>query len=407
MTNSTFYAKIGISAKEHDQFVTQHPQINLLQSSAWASVKKQWQNERIGIYQGDKQVASMSVLIRPLPMGFSLIYIPRGPVMDYDNLELVKFTIKTLKTYGKGHKALFIKCDPAILLKQYQIGETSSELPAGLKAIEHLKKAGAYWTGLTTAISESIQPRFQANIHTQDDIENTFAKHTKRLMKDAKRRGVETYRGNQSDIETFSKLVGLTEERQKISLRNEAYFKSIMDIYGDDAYLHIATINISQKLADYKSQLIGIEQDIASTAPHQKKRLSKLQDQQQSLQKYISEFETYAVTYPDKVAIAGILSISYGNVMEMLYAGMNADFKKCYPQYLLYPTVFKDAHEHQIIWANMGGVEGTLDDGLTKFKANFNPTIEEFIGEFNIPVSPFYHAANSFYNIRKYLRHKS
>lgn len=37
----------------------------------------------------------------------------------------------------------------------------------------------------------------------------------------------------------------------------------------------------------------------------------------------------------------------------------------------------------------MGGVEGTLDDGLTKFKDNFNPTINEFIGEFDIPIYPF------------------
>ena len=37
----------------------------------------------------------------------------------------------------------------------------------------------------------------------------------------------------------------------------------------------------------------------------------------------------------------------------------------------------------------MGGVEGSLDDGLTKFKDNFNPTINEMIGEFDIPVYPF------------------
>ena len=29
---------------------------------------------------------------------------------------------------------------------------------------------------------------------------------------------------------------------------------------------------------------------------------------------------------------------------------------------------------------NMGGLEGSLNDGLIKFKANFNPTINEFIG---------------------------
>lgn len=90
--------------------------------------------------------------------------------------------------------------------------------------------------------------------------------------------------------------------------------------------------------------------------------------------------------------------------MEMLYAGMNDEFKKFYPQYSLYPKVFEDAFADGIIWANMGGVEGTLDDGLTKFKSNFNPSIEEYIGEFNIPVSPFYKLGMLAYNWRKKAR---
>ncbi|WP_462289643.1 peptidoglycan bridge formation glycyltransferase FemA/FemB family protein, partial [Holdemanella biformis] len=53
-------------------------------------------------------------------------------------------------------------------------------------------------------------------------------------------------------------------------------------------------------------------------------------------------------------------------------------------------------------WSNMGGVEGTLDDGLTKFKDNFNPTINEFIGEFDIPVYPFmYRLTQKAYKILK------
>ncbi|AGM97936.1 hypothetical protein K710_0131 [Streptococcus iniae SF1] len=179
-----------------------------------------------------------------------------------------------------------------------------------------------------------------------------------------------------------------------------------METYGDDAYLHLAKVNIPKKLEQYQNQLKVVEEELEKTQDHQKKRLCRLSDQQKSLQKYISEFEQFAVKYPEEVAIAGIISISYGNVMEMLYAGMNDDFKKFYPQYLLYPKVFSDAYDNGIIWSNMGGVEGSLDDGLTRFKSNFNPTIEEFIGEFNIPVSPFYKLANGLYKLRKRLRNR-
>lgn len=90
-----------------------------------------------------------------------------------------------------------------------------------------------------------------------------------------------------------------------------------------------------------------------------------------------------------EIAIAGILSIQYGNTCEMLYAGMDERFKKFMPQYKEYVENFKWAFDRGCLWSNMGGVEGSLDDGLTKFKDNFNPTINELIGEFDIPVYPF------------------
>lgn len=46
-----FDYKIGISEEEHDTFVIQHPQVNLLQSSSWAKIKDNWGNERLGFYK--------------------------------------------------------------------------------------------------------------------------------------------------------------------------------------------------------------------------------------------------------------------------------------------------------------------------------------------------------------------
>ncbi|VGX05232.1 femAB family protein [Streptococcus pyogenes] len=319
MTNLTFYAKIGISEEEHDSFVKEHQQISVLQGSDWAKIKNQWENERIGIYKEEKQVASLSLLIKLLPLGRSIIYIPRGPVMDYLDRDLVVFTMKTLKDYGKTKKALFIKYDPAILLKQYALGQEEEEKPLALAAIKNLQEAGVHWTGLTMEIADSIQPRFQANIYTQENLEMQFPKHTRRLIKDAKQRGVETYRASQSELHKFSKIVSLTEKRKNISLRNEAYFQKLMTTYGDKAYLHLAKVNIPQKLDQYRQQLNLINQDITRTQAHQKKRLKKLEDQKASLERYITEFEGFTDQYPEEVVVAGILSISYGNVMEMLW----------------------------------------------------------------------------------------
>lgn len=57
-----FTYKIGISTSEHDRFVIDSPQTNLLQSSSWAKIKDSWGNDRLGFYQDDKLVAVASVL---------------------------------------------------------------------------------------------------------------------------------------------------------------------------------------------------------------------------------------------------------------------------------------------------------------------------------------------------------
>ena len=101
-------------------------------------------------------------------------------------------------------------------------------------------------------------------------------------------------------------------------------------------------------------------------------------------------------------AIAGILSVNYGKTCEMLYAGMDERFKQFMPQYKEYVENFKWAFEKGCTMASMGGVEGTLDDGLTKFKDNFAPTINEFIGEFDIPVNRLlYYPSKIAYNRMK------
>lgn len=399
--------KVGISAQEHDDFVKASNQTNLLQSASWAKVKSNWRNERLAIYKGDQMVAAASILIRPLPLGLTMFYIPRGPVMDYSNKELVTYTLQTLKAFGKSQRAIFISFDPHILLKQYRLGETVEENADSLRILQILQDTGVHWKGRTMDIAATIQPRFQANVYTQENLTATFPKHSKRLMKDALNRGVKTKRGTLEDLDAFTQVISLTENRKGIALRNKAYFQNIMTTYGKDAYLHLATVNPTDRLKDYKKQLEQLQKDLADTAPHQKKRLTKLTEQKTSVTKYINELEHYAADYPGEITIAGILSIRFGNTMEMLYAGMNNDFKRFYPQYLLYPQVFEDAYQDSIDWANMGGVEGDLKDGLTKFKANFNPMIEEYIGEFELPVNRLlYKAAGVALQIRQKLRRK-
>ena len=113
--------KTNIDAKTHDDFVKQSPLCNLLQSSNWAKIKDNWDSCITGVYQKDKLVASGLILIKHLPLSFTMMYIPRGPIMDYENKELVKFYLKELKKWAKTKHCLFISFDPAIKLREFDL----------------------------------------------------------------------------------------------------------------------------------------------------------------------------------------------------------------------------------------------------------------------------------------------
>ena len=86
-----------LDADAHDKFISQSEFGNLLQSSRWSQIKNNWDHAIVGVFDGDLQLAASLVLIKHLPLGFTMMYIPRGPIMDYGNSELVVFFFKELK----------------------------------------------------------------------------------------------------------------------------------------------------------------------------------------------------------------------------------------------------------------------------------------------------------------------
>ena len=382
----------NINRNEYDAFVKSNPYCNLLQSYAWASIKQNWDHIYTGVYDDNKKlVAAGLVLIKKLPLSFTMFYLPRGPIMDYKDESLVSFYFSELKKVAKKRHCLFIKFDPLIHVNDYKSSEYNTDRYEDTQMyLDIFKKIGAKHHGFTMNIADTVQPRFQSNVYKTDDIEGTLPKHTKRLIKDADRRNVEIIHGGAELVDEFSRLVEMTEERKQVALRNKEYFKLLMDTYSEDGVIFLAQCNLVQLSQSAHQRKAELDKEIQDTPENAKKKLRRLEDQIRSVEKDIKEFDEMLEEFgkEDKpISIAGILSIQYGDTCEMLYAGMDERFKKFMPQYKEYVENFRWAFERGCQWSNMGGVEGTLDDGLTKFKDNFNPTINELIGEFDLPVN--------------------
>ena len=399
--------KIGITAEEHDEFVKTSPQTNLLQSSDWAKIKDNWGNERLGVYQNHKLVAVASILIQPLPLGFTMLYIPRGPIMDYQNSELVSFMLQSIKTYAKSKRAVFAKFDPSLFLRKGLIGQETSDQEATLAIIQSLKECGVEWVGRTEDMGETIQPRFQANIYKEYFTEDQLSKSTKQAIRTARNKGVEVIFGGTELVDEFAALMKKTEARKGIHLRGRDYYEKLLTTYAGQSYITLSRINLAQRLASLKEQL---EKNQAEASRfNEKTKPGKIDNNRQEKERLEEEIQFLLQELKagqEIVSLSGTLTLEFGGTSENVYAGMDENFRRYQPAILTWYETAQHAFDRGATWQNMGGVENQLDGGLYHFKSKFNPMIEEFVGEFNLPTSMLYPLVNKAYQLRKKLRNK-
>ena len=399
--------KIGITAEEHDEFVKNSPQTNLLQSSDWAKIKDNWGNERLGVYQDQKLVAVASILIQPLPLGFTMLYIPRGPIMDYQNSQLVSFMLQSIKTYAKSKRAVFAKFDPSLFLRKGLIGQEAKDQEATLEIIQSLKECGVEWVGRTEDMGETIQPRFQANIYKEYFTEDQLSKSTKQAIRTARNKGVEVIFGGTELLDEFAALMKKTEARKGIHLRGKDYYEKLLTTYAGQSYITLSRINLAQRLASLKEQL---EKNQAEASRFNEKtkpgKIDNNRQEKERLEEEIQFLNQELKAGHETVSLSGTLTLEFGGTSENVYAGMDENFRRYQPAILTWYETAQHAFDRGADWQNMGGVENHLDGGLYHFKSKFNPMIEEFVGEFNLPTSILYPLVNKAYQLRKKLRNK-
>ena len=399
--------QIGIPTLEYDQFVKEHELVNVLQSSAWEEVKSDWQHEKFGAYRGDKLLATASILIKTLPLGYRMFYIPRGPVLDYKDAELLNFVLQSIKSYARSKRAIFVIFDPSICLSQSSIKHEKIEYPENMAIIENLQRMGVRWSGKTDGMGDTIQPRIQAKVYKENFTEDKLCKSTKQAIRSARNKGVEIQIGRDELLESFSFLMKKTEKRKAIHLRNEAYYKKLLDNFKDKAYITLATLDIAKRLRELEEQLaknLALEEAFTestrtSKVEAQKKEKERLVEERDFLQRYLNEEKS-------NIPLAATLSLEFGNTSVNLYAGMDDAFKRYNAPILTWYETARYAFERGMVWQNLGGVENSLNGGLYHFKEKFNPTIEEYLGEFTMPTHPLYSLLRIALDFRKALRTK-
>ncbi|MBR2727417.1 MAG: peptidoglycan bridge formation glycyltransferase FemA/FemB family protein [Solobacterium sp.] len=386
MNRYTFHENTDRQA--FDSFVTSSDQNSLFQNSPWAEIKTNWNPAFTSVTDEEGNIcAAALVLTRPVALGKTMCYIPRGPVMDYSNEELVRFTIGALKALAVRKHAMVLRFDPALLYKRYSYKNRHEEHEQMNTAVIGLMESiGAHHRGFTTNIIESTQPRYNAEMDVMPDYLDHLEHKTVKCIRQAEHRGLKVLEGTQY-IPQFSEMMHHTEVRKKVALRNEEYFRHFLEVYGEHAFCMITVLDFPEQITRLETAIRGYEEKLQSDVT--KKQAAAIR---QDLERDSKELERLRADFgrekKDSVVTSGIIAAYNDNLMELLYMGNHPDYMRFYGSYLLYKTCMDRCVELGITHCSFGGIEGTLDDGLTLFKSNWLMNVEEYIGEFNLVLSP-------------------
>lgn len=208
--------------------------------------------------------------------------------------------------------------------------------------------------------------------------------------------------GHVDFVDEFEKVIQSTMERQHISLRNSDYFKKLLNIYPEDSFIMLAQVNLKERLDSTQQRYDKNQKDLSNLKENQVKKRHNLEELDASLTRELKELEENIAEAGEIVTVAGALAVTFGPTSEILYAGLDDRYKRYMPTYVTWRDAIEECFNRGCESCNMGGLEGSLNDGLIKFKANFNPTINEFIGEFDLPVNKLLFKASEYaYKLRK------
>jgi peptidoglycan pentaglycine glycine transferase (the first glycine) len=222
--------------KNWNDLIGRLPGANLLQTSEWAGVKaaggwdaipRTWTGT-----QGQLDAAAL-VLRRVVRLGgfsakLSVLYVPRGPLMDWSDTNLRKRVLDDLQALGRQSGAIFIKIDPEVVQGTGIPGhESAVEFAVGAEVQADLQTRGWRFS------QDQIQFRNTAVLNldgTEEDWLTRMKQKTRYNLRLAQRKGVSVRRGGVQDFAHLYRMYAETSVRDGFLIRPEAYYHKV---WGD------------------------------------------------------------------------------------------------------------------------------------------------------------------------------
>ncbi|MDQ3006701.1 MAG: aminoacyltransferase [Chloroflexota bacterium] len=193
-------------------------------------------------------ILKRQILHNGLAARLSILYSPKGPLLDWSNGSLRNRVLNDLQSLAKKQGAIFLKMDPDIVLGTGIPNSEDDSLDNGGQAVmSELKRRGWGYS------SDQIQFKNTVLIDLNPSEEETLARmkqKTRYNIRLAERKGVSVRVGTNDDLPMLYKMYAETSVRDGFVIRHEGYYKTVWELFMTGGKSSIENRKSSMPLAE-------------------------------------------------------------------------------------------------------------------------------------------------------------
>jgi len=231
------------NASEWNELIAGLPNPHLLQTWEWSQVKAKYSWEPMPFVWSDKSdlsdiVAAAMILKRRIPIRgigarLNILYIPKGPLMDWSDESLRVRVLDDLQSFAERQGAIFLKIDPDVVVglgipdrnpTSPDVVVNNAQNHVGQAVMSALKRRGWLFS------ADQIQFRNTVVIDlspSEDEMLTHMKQKTRYNIRLAGRKGVTVRTGSLDDLSMLYKMYAETSVRDGFVIRDEGYYRTI------------------------------------------------------------------------------------------------------------------------------------------------------------------------------------
>jgi len=392
---------IELTETQFKNYSKLHSSRNYFQTIEYSKVKSNYSRLLLGfINETDNTIMGATLILEKNIGKFKIGIVPGGFLIDYDNDNLFKDFIITLKGYLKTKNFIYLTVENKKAYKMYNKNNEVIYFDTNIiKLLDEL-----------SFVKTSKVPKRKIVLETEKTSEETyqiFNSNTRRNIKLSLQRAISIYKDENNNIDT---LLNLTKKNDKNYITNLVNNFNTKD---NTAEIYFAKIDFEKYINNYRfllkeedknnDNLNEIMQDI--TIKKSIALINKKMKSDRLITKYNNEIikATNAYTkYPEDAIIGAILIIKNNREIYFLDEGYNKDLSAFYSSHLIKWEIIKKYLSQGYKIFNFGKIKNMdKKNGNYLFKMGFGGKVYESIGTYNLIINKWLYKIIKLINIIK------